>query len=513
MKNKATYPVVDLFAGPGGLGEGFASMTCPATTNRYAFRTAISIEKEEYAHATLKLRHFYREFSPGRAPDKYYDYLAGDISKDALFEAYPAEAAAANKSAWQCTLGEEPHNKVKKRIASSISGHDKWVLVGGPPCQAYSLVGRARMKKMPKFASDPRHFLYLEYLRAIADHKPPVFVMENVKGLLSAKVRGGHVINLILRDLSTPGGVVTRKNSGVTYNLYSLSDRGLKGLDTDPGSFIVKAEEHGIPQARHRIFIVGVRSDIDIKPEALNKSSFVTVRQVIEDLPVIRSGLSKSEDSYEAWWDIIADIRHQPWYIRSKNDGMVVRAEEILRRMKKRMLMKKSSTKYSTRISTKTPMKRWFCDDRLKVLSSHESRSHMDSDVQRYFFAALYSSVKRVSPKLADFPDELLPQHKNVELGKKGKMFSDRFRVQLPNAPATTITSHISKDGHYFIHYDPMQCRSFTVREAARLQTFPDNYKFEGPRTSQYQQVGNAVPPLLANRIAEIIYKILGGIK
>ena len=445
-------------------------------------------------------------------PKEYYKYLAGSISRDVLFEKYPEEAAAANKSAWKCTLGEEPHNKVKKRIASSINGHDKWVLVGGPPCQAYSLVGRSRMKKMPEFESDPRHFLYREYLRTIADHKPPVFVMENVKGLLSAKVQDEYVINLILRDLSEPGKAATGRRSGVTYKLYSLSDKGLKGLDTDPASFVVQAEDYGIPQARHRIFIVGIRSDIDIQPETLAKKTAVTVKEAIGDLPVIRSGLSRSEDSYDAWRAIISDIMHQPWYLKGKTNGMAVLAEEAektLRLLNSYMLMEKSSTKYRTRSS----VAKWFRDDRLKVLSSHESRSHMDSDVQRYFYAALYANVNGVSPKLVDFPIGLLPQHKNVKLGMEGKMFSDRFRVQLPDAPATTITCHISKDGHYFIHYDPMQCRSLTVREAARLQTFPDNYKFEGPRTAQYQQVGNAVPPLLANQIAEIIYELLEGIE
>ena len=133
----------------------------------------------------------------------------------------------------------------------------------------------------------------------------------------------------------------------------------------------------------------------------------------------------------------------------------------------------------------------------------------MPSDLRRYAFAAVYADVTGRSPKLADFPESLLPDHQNVELGRFGKMFSDRFRVQLADEVSTTITSHISKDGHYFIHYDPQQCRSLTVREAARLQTFPDNYSFEGPRTEQYHQVGNAVPPYLASQIAEVIAEVL----
>ncbi len=505
-KGKSTYSIVDLFAGPGGLGEGFTSMTCPSCDSKYAFRTAISIEKEEHAHATLKLRHFFRAFKPGYVPSEYYGYLAGKVSRDDLCKAYPKEAVFAKNSAWKFALGQKQNREVFSKISSKIPKHKKWVLVGGPPCQAYSLVGRARMKNMPNFESDPRHFLYREYLKIIKYHQPPVFVMENVKGLLSAKIKDKYVISLMLRDLRSPG-----KKTGVNYKLYSLTERGLKGEDSDPSSFVVRAEQYGIPQARHRIFIVGVRNDINIEPSILDKSKASTVKEIIGDMPPLRSGLSRSEDSYSAWKAALATMLKQPWFLKGKTNGLarfIEQAEKTFHKLDKKE-MKKSSTKYSVSSS----MENWFCDDRLQIQSSHESRSHMNSDVRRYFFAALYSSVNGTSPKLADFPSRLLPKHRNVNLGKKGKMFSDRFRVQLPDAPSTTITSHISKDGHYFIHYDPLQCRSLTVREAARLQTFPDNYKFEGPRTSQYQQVGNAVPPLLANKIAKLIYEILEGMK
>ena len=142
----------------------------------------------------------------------------------------------------------------------------------------------------------------------------------------------------------------------------------------------------------------------------------------------------------------------------------------------------------------------------------HEARSHMASDLARYLFAASFASEFRYSPRLANYPAALLPEHKNaVSADGSSPPFNDRFRVQCGHEPSWTIVSHIAKDGHYYIHYDPSQCRSLTVREAARLQTFPDDYFFEGTRTQQYMQVGNAVPPLLARSIAEIVRDLLKG--
>jgi DNA (cytosine-5)-methyltransferase 1 len=133
----------------------------------------------------------------------------------------------------------------------------------------------------------------------------------------------------------------------------------------------------------------------------------------------------------------------------------------------------------------------------------------MRDDLHRYLFCACFAKVHGRSPKLRDFPKELFPTHRNITADSERNAFEDRFRVQLADQPATTITSHVSKDGHYYIHHDPMQCRSLTVREAARLQTFPDNYFFEGGRTEQYRQVGNAVPPLLAREIAGVVFELL----
>ena len=152
-------------------------------------------------------------------------------------------------------------------------------------------------------------------------------------------------------------------------------------------------------------------------------------------------------------------------------------------------------------------LKKWYFDPKLGGVLQHQSRSHMRSDLRRYMFAACFAKSAGTSPKLRDFPPKLLPDHVNVNDSEEGKAipFADRFRVQLAKQPASTVVSHISKDGHYYIHPDPSQCRSLTVREAARLQTFPDNYFFEGNRTEQFWQIGNAVPPLLARKIALVI--------
>lgn len=154
-------------------------------------------------------------------------------------------------------------------------------------------------------------------------------------------------------------------------------------------------------------------------------------------------------------------------------------------------------------------LRAWYSDPRMGGVSLHETRSHMRSDLHRYLFASCYAASLGVSPKLVNFPNTLLPDHENV--GGKDTPFADRFRVQLGAQPSSTVVSHIAKDGHYYIHPDPSQCRSLTVREAARLQTFPDNYFFEGSRTEQYLQVGNAVPPYLARQIAGLVSGFIEG--
>ncbi|MBS7706706.1 DNA cytosine methyltransferase [Chelatococcus asaccharovorans] len=507
------YPVIDVFAGPGGLGEGFASALDDKLRRR--FRSVVSIERDAFSHQTLLLRHFFRHFPDGEVPEDYYDFLAGRITEAELFARHPAAHAHAMRSALRISLGRETHAEVRSVIQDRLQANELWALVGGPPCQAYSLVGRSRMMGQPGFEKDERHTLYLEYLRIIADHRPPVFVMENVKGLLSATIEGKSAISRIVQDLAKPATAISDAPADLTYKLYSLTQEEAAEGEVDPRLFLVRAEDHGIPQARHRMFIVGIRGDLKARPALLKKMLAPTLRDTIGSLPPIRSGLSREEDSPTAWLREIRQISSMN--IRRELNGATY-AGPVARSLKFENLIEMQSPRAtsSTRYRFRRPnhgVLRSLYDERLPVLTAHEARSHMASDLRRYLYAATFAQETGRSPKLADFPANLLPDHQNVEEGRTGKMFSDRFRVQLAEQVSTTITSHISKDGHYFIHYDPAQCRSLTVREAARLQTFPDNYHFAGPRTAQYHQVGNAVPPQLAKQIAEVIAQVLDSVR
>jgi DNA (cytosine-5)-methyltransferase 1 len=306
-----------------------------------------------------------------------------------------------------------------------------------------------------------------------------------------------------------------RGRTRLKYRLFPLVEPAQRSLiDTaeiieDPESLVVRAEQFGIPQARHRVFVLGIREDIRAAPRNLQISGPVHVHQVIADLPRIRSTLSREDDSLEAWRAAVEGVRSQHWFTSPQHPDL--RAAAGVARGALGAIASSSLSPghawlpHSGRPRRLTAWYRTHC----RGISNHEARGHMRSDLHRYLFAASFARAHGRSPTLEDFPAELMPDHRNAERGRQGGMFSDRFRVQSPDHPSTTITSHISKDGHYFIHPDPTQCRSLTVREAARLQTFPDSYHFEGPRTEQYHQVGNAVPPLLAKQIAALVYDLL----
>jgi DNA (cytosine-5)-methyltransferase 1 len=509
--------VIDLFAGPGGLSEGFSSVRdsegCPV------FRIALSIEKDEFAHRTLTLRSFFRHCQGHTELSDYYRYLRGDDSLRTLGDLlarHPALTKTVQQEVWRATLGEVDEQEVHKRVKWALEKHGSsgdWVLIGGPPCQAYSLVGRARMLggNPEGFYEDERHTLYREYLLIIERHGPTVFVMENVKGLLSSRLKDAPIFRRILRDLQ-------RTRKGPSYRLFALTvpESGGEGAP-EPDAFVIRAELHGIPQARHRVIVLGVREDsLRTREQSIPRLAFEdgplqAVERVLGDLPKLRSGLSRESDSPQSWLDAVRAADGSRW-IRQLNRNGGREIGDAIKGVTRELRVPRGGRggRFLEAESRPALHQFWFEDARLNGICNHESRGHIRSDLHRYLFAACYARVHRTSPRLEAFPPDLLPDHANVPDAIASQVFNDRFRVQLWGRPATTVTSHISKDGHYFIHPDPGQVRSLTVREAARIQTFPDNYFFEGPRTEQYRQVGNAVPPLLAMQIAEGIAEFFG---
>lgn len=526
-------PVIDLFAGPGGLGEGFAaSRASDGTAN---FRLALSVEKDPLAHQTLELRAFFRQFAAGKAPAEYFEYASGSLSRQELFRRYPEEAARARAEAWCAELGPDTRAELDARVRDVIMEAKASVLIGGPPCQAYSLVGRSRNRGIADYDpdTDSRHTLYLEYLHVIATQWPAVFVMENVKGLLSARFRNESMFERILRDLTDPASAFSeggeaglRSTHGGSskspnrhkYRLLHLARyderKSHRGGNADvhahtPRDFIVRAERHGVPQARHRVIILGVREDIALPEDLhLSMSNGPSVRDVIGALPRVRSGLSREADGLEEWRQALArwKVTGRMSEVAKSMKGAVAHAQRT-NLSRGGEVLPRGTVSDGSRVPA--ALKRWYATASTPFILNHSTRAHIASDLHRYLFAASFAQSEGRSPTLADFPPALRPDHANAKVAIETQLFADRFRVQLSKAHSTTITSHISKDGHYYIHYDPAQCRSLTVREAARLQTFPDNYFFCGPRTAQYHQVGNAVPPYLAYQIAEVVARIL----
>lgn len=545
-----SIPVIDLFAGPGGLGEGFSSLI-DDDGNR-VFNIKLSIEKDEDAHQTLRLRSFYRQFQTNNVPDIYYEFVKENSRKkqDKILKQiksdYPEEWKAAEKEAWHYELPflkEEKkrlkydsdgnpyyekyyigysekeildkHIEIDQKISEALNNQSDFLLIGGPPCQAYSLVGRARNQGISK--ADHRVHLYKEYLRIIAKHHPAVFVMENVKGLLSAEVEGEKVFDLIKMDLQNPETVFPELDSP-KYKIYSFvnepDDHDNNGFPvfSENRKYLIRTENFEIPQKRHRVILLGVREDLlQENIGVLKIGQEINLINVIGGLPRLRSGIgrfisgknekgnhiySKVENSQENWEQAVTESINN---IGNAFDELIIENNTEFPTTQGANFIEVNLEEDNNIL-----YEEWFQDERLNGVLNHETRTHLREDLCRYLFSSVYLEKTGDFPKLRDYPDWLLPEHKNAKGGK----FADRFRTQKPDEPATTVTSHISKDGHYFIHYDPVQCRSLTVREAARIQTFPDNYYFCGTRTQQYHQVGNAVPPYLAKQLAEIVLEI-----
>ena len=404
------YSFIDLFAGAGGLSEGFVQA---------GFTPIAHIEMNEYAAQTLETRSAYYYLKENDRLSEYYDYLKGHITRADLLNRVPDEVL---QTVICETMSDSSLPKLFARIDASlivknISGVD--VIIGGPPCQAYSLVGRAQSSHMEKpMEKDPRNELYKLYVRFLKKYQPRMFVFENVMGITTAN--GGNTWKNIQKYLKRVG-----------YEIECHEQN---------------SQNFGVLQNRRRMIIVGWRKNSGFSyPGFEEHRANAIVNDLLGDLPELTPG--KSSLNY-----------------KSKQMSNYVRENEIRK------------------------------DD--DVLTLHSSRPNKEQDIEIYKIAIELWNNGHNRLNYNNLPEEL-KTHKNRN------SFLDRFKVVEGDQECChTIMAHISKDGHYFIHPDIAQHRSITVREAARIQSFPDDYFFEGPRTAQFVQIGNAVPPLMARRIA-----------
>lgn len=503
MNSSNPIPVVDIFAGAGGLGEGFE-----AYAGGGKFHVALSAEMDAHAVKTLRTRAFFRSFAPGDAPASYYAYLKGARTTPWSSELEHLWDASSNR-ARLIELGKPEHDRyLDERIAKiarqAAKREQPWVLVGGPPCQAFSLVGRARNRGVQGYVpeQDGRHFLYQHYLHILSKHRPAVFVLENVKGMLSSQVGGEHIFREIFAQLQQPGG-----EHGPRYRIEPIVQRS--AAEWAPKDFIIRGESLGLPQRRHRVILVGVLEGAGRRIEPLEESNVLyTLRDMIDDLPEVRS--EATDDAIVSWQKFSSRNLAECAHYAKAVDRETARYLRELAPLNRGGLDPGTGESWmpSTQASSLPKhLRSLMKDTRARGVVHHKSRPHMTSDLLRYAYASAFAFVHDRSPRGAkEFPVELHPKHRSWA---NSKAFVDRFKVQRWNAPSSTITSHLAKDGHYFIHPDPSQMRSLTVREAARLQTFPDNFLFEGPPGAQRKQVGNAVPPWLGHQIAHVVHGAL----
>ena len=414
MKNSV---YIEIFAGAGGLAEGFL---------RNGFMPLVHIEMNRHASCTLKTRLAFHHLKRTGGINLYNEYITGKITREELYENIPEGII---NSVLTAEIREDNIEKIFREIEKRMfeAGVSKInVLAGGPPCQAYSLVGRARDPYRMQY--DKRNYLYRLYARFLMRFKPDIFVFENVPGLLSAgKGKLWEDVKKYFREAG-----------------YEVDYR------------VLNAHDFGVLQNRKRIIVMGWQKNLDYEYphfEIDEEVSKYRAGDILDDLPPLQPG----EKFYT--WEYL------------KEPG------EYLR-------------KYKIRSNE-------------DILTLHIARGHnkRDREIYKFYIEKWFKEKRR--PEYDELPEHL-KTHRNR------KSFTDRFKVVAPDlAYSQTITAHLAKDGHYFIHPDIKQLRSISVREAARLQSFPDNFYFEGPMTAMFRQIGNAVPPLMAEKIAEKIKEMV----
>ena len=413
---------IDLFAGAGGLSEGFI---------RQGFEPVAHVEMDIAACNTLLTRAAYHYFKQVNKIEIYVDYLKNRITRSTLYNLVPLEI---KNSVINSAIGEENNKVIFDKIDMLKGNFNIDLIIGGPPCQAYSLIGRAADKNGMK--EDERNFLYIQYGEFLKKYQPKYFVFENVIGLYSAKDKDGNMYLDKLKELY--------RNLGYETELSTLN-----------------ASDFGVLQNRRRIILIGKKGiETGFYPKFKKQKHNATVDEIFKGLPKLKAGEGKMGITE---------------YVDSERTGYLF--EKKIR-------------------------------NGINFTTLHVARPQNAQDKEIYRVAIKKWNEKQERLNYNDLEDRL-QTHKNRH------SFVDRFKVVASELNASqTIVAHIAKDGHYYIHPDIEQNRSLSVREAARLQSFPDDFHFEGQRekpsrTAAFKQIGNAVPVLLGEEIAKVIIKLI----
>jgi DNA (cytosine-5)-methyltransferase 1 len=403
--------IIDLFSGAGGLTEGFRTPD---------FNIIAHVEMDKAACDTLKLRNAFYSLKHENKLNLYQSFLDGKTTFTDLINTTGAENTS---SVIQETISSETMPSTLAKIDKMLGTKPVDGIIGGPPCQAFSIVGRKRNEE--KKASDERIYLYKYYIQFLEHYNPNFFLFENVRGLLSFKdINGESLFNKMKAEFEA---------MNPAYDLqYQL----------------INSAEYGVPQARQRLLIYGRKKTLPkidfFKDFAKFKESPITIRELFQDLPKLHAG------------EVNNHYAGRP-------------------------------TKFVSTQLRKTALS----------LTLNEARNNQSRDLKIYKIAAM-KRQQGVKLKYPDLPEQLKTHH-NIHA------FLDRFKALDYDGVSHTIVAHIAKDGHYYIHPDPEQNRSITVREAARIQTFPDDFYFMSSRTNAFKQIGNAVPPYLSKKLANVI--------